>query len=125
MPQTTQDYWALWLEDEGCRLPCNNARTFLAYLASPSLGCATFQGGSVPFAFADMMLAGPVADNGVRFTVSYRLYRKEIWGEGWTEYDREELAAALRKAWENSDPNFVKARTISDVLGIPVEPASG
>jgi hypothetical protein len=79
------DLWSFDLLEVGRPLPCGNVRTFLHYLCSrgtreASIGTSSDAGSSSPA--VEVILRGPLADDGEVLSVSYGLRREEIHGDG-------------------------------------------
>jgi hypothetical protein len=85
----TFDLWSFDLLEVGRPLPCNSLRTFLHYLCSrgtreasiaPYIIYTNTDTSSSPA--VDVVLSGPRADDGEVLSISYRLRREEIHGDG-------------------------------------------
>ena len=76
------DPWSFDLLVVGRPLPCGNVRTFLHYLCSKGTRVASIETYGELGDTAKIVLWGPRADDGEFLSVSYRLRREEIHGDG-------------------------------------------
>jgi hypothetical protein len=81
----TTNLWSFDLLEVGGPLPCNNIRTFLHYLCSRGTRVASilpYTDDTSSSPTVEVALRGPRADDGEVLSVSYRLRREEIHGDG-------------------------------------------
>ena len=81
----TTNLWSFDLLEVGGPLPCNNIRTFLYYLCSRGTRVASilpYTDDTSSSPTVEVALRGPRADDGEVLSVSYRLRREEIHGDG-------------------------------------------
>ena len=124
----TTDLWSFDLLEVGAPLPCNNIRTFLHYLCSSG----TRVGSIAPYAdcssspAVEVVLKGPRADDGELLSVSYRLRREEIHGdgvvheglEGWEKRLLVERIKAISPPTHNN-PWWLAIKALAGVLQLP------
>lgn len=99
-----EDIWLLYGLEEVQRCPCNSARRFLWYLASPSARRVSARMNPAA-AYANMTIHGPIADEAIYpaeggegdcLTVEYKLTKDEVWGE-LTGVERQKLISLVRE----------------------------
>ena len=124
------DLWSFDLLEVGGPLPCNNIRTFLHYLCSRGTRVASI----TPYTDAsssnrpalEVVLRGPRADDGEVLSISYRLRREEIHGdgalqeglEGWEKRLLVERIKAISPPTLNN-PWWLAIRALAGVLELP------
>jgi hypothetical protein len=120
------DPWSLDLLEVGRRLACSNLMTFLHYLCSGGTRVASISTHSDDTSGAvEVVLWGPRADDGEFLSISYRLRREEIHGDGTVYEGLEEWEKCLLvERIKDINPSGHKRRWLAvkalvDVLDLP------
>lgn len=72
------DLWDLWLLDEGERVQCRETRLFLHYLHSASTKSVGLYSSDSGRGSVGIKLVGPVADDGEKHALDFRLLRGDV-----------------------------------------------
>jgi hypothetical protein len=117
--------WSLELLEVGRPLSCNNVTTFLHYLCSGGTHMASIGTYSDdPSAAIEVVLRGPRADDGEFLSVSYRLTREEIHGdgalhEGLEGWEKRLLVERIKDLTPTDNNPWIAIQTFSGVLELP------
>lgn len=125
------DLWELDLLEYGGELPCNNVRTFLYYLASPTTRVAKVTKFYVPRRSADIRVYGPVCDyDGPLYIEMYITAAQHSATDNkkniltLTADERHVMFAKFKKHVKTEHPDFDKpglitAKRLYEILGYP------